>query len=124
MKALAPLFSSSKQEKEAELLAEKEDAEEEEEKKKIVPEPESKAEEPKIALNDALVFIQCESTAYLIEKALGEGEKMLVRVGSIVGISTSVYVHIENDWLQTGIVQLTGPGEFGRGKPRRRLRLH
>ena len=36
------------------------------------------AEECKVEPEDAYVFVQCRGTEYLIEKALGDGEKMLV----------------------------------------------
>ncbi len=69
-------------------------------------------EDHKITLEDAYVFVQCESDAYLIEKALGNGEKMLVRDGSIVGVSKSVYVQYEKDTQYSRMVSLTGPGSF------------
>ena len=73
----------------------------------IVEEQESESKK----IKNAFVFIQCESESYLFEKTLDKAETMLVKEGSIVGLSKTLTVSSKKPSLQMSqIVMLIGPG--------------
>ena len=62
-----------------------------------------------VQIEDAYLFLQCEEYAYVVEKSLGEGEKMYVRDGSIIGISKTVKASDEKGQHKQ-MTSLIGPG--------------
>jgi len=68
-KTLEKSNENSPENKPADLLEKKEISKNEDTLPKTIEKP---------TLEDAYIFIQCEDSAYLIEKSLGQGEKMLV----------------------------------------------